>query len=136
MKIVLDTNVVLSAAWRDRLPERVVLHVATDPMCEWIVTEPILSEYASVLKRPKFNLPDDLMQRWTDLIEMRTIVIPLPKTATPTLRDPADAMFLAAAIAGEADFLITGDNDLLSLKLSITTRIISTAEFAAYLNIN
>jgi putative PIN family toxin of toxin-antitoxin system len=135
MKIVLDTNVLLSAAWRDRLPERVVLHVATDPMCEWIVTEPILSEYVSVLKRPKFNLPEDLMQRWTDLIEMRTIVIPLPITATPPLRDPADAMFLAAAIAGAADFLITGDNDLLSLKLTIMTRMISVAEFAPHVNI-
>jgi hypothetical protein len=38
MRIVLDTNVLLSAAWRDRLPEKVVLYVATHPDCEWIVT--------------------------------------------------------------------------------------------------
>jgi hypothetical protein len=41
MKILLDTNVVLSAAWRDRLPEKVVQHVATHGDCEWIVTAEI-----------------------------------------------------------------------------------------------
>src|SRR5436853_321216 len=112
MKIVLDTNILLSAAWRDRLPEIVVLYVATDPNCEWIVTAPIVSEYISVLQRPKFHLSGELLQRWSDLIEMRTIVIPTPDVATPRLRDPADAIFLAAAIASEVDFLITGDYDL------------------------
>jgi putative PIN family toxin of toxin-antitoxin system len=135
MKIVLDTNVLLSAAWRDRLPERVVLYVATTSDCEWIVTAPILSEYVAVLRRPKFNLPGELVQRWTDLVEMRTIMIPLPDVATSTLRDPADVMFLAAAMAGKADFLITGDNDLLNSSLSIPTRMISVADFAAQLNI-
>ena len=135
MKIVLDTNVLVSAAWRDRLPERVVLYIATSADCDWIVTAPILSEYVSVLKRPMFNLPGELLQQWAELVEMRTIVIPLPETVTPPLRDSSDAMFLAAAIVGEADFLITGDNDLLSAKLSITTRIISVADFATQVKI-
>jgi putative PIN family toxin of toxin-antitoxin system len=112
-----------------------VLHVATHPDCQWIVSAPILSEYVSVLKRPKFNLPSDVLQHWAELVELRTIVIPLPEIATPTLRDPTDAMFLAAAIAREADFLITGDNDLLSRTLSIPTRIISVAGFAAHIKI-
>jgi putative PIN family toxin of toxin-antitoxin system len=135
MKIVLDTNVLLSVAWRDGLPERVVRYVATHRDCEWLVTSPILSEHVSVLKRPKFNLPSELLQPWTDLVEMRTVVIPLPEAASLPLRDPADAMFLAAAIASEADFLITGDDDLLSAKLTIRTRILSVADFAAHVKI-
>src|SRR5689334_5713839 len=124
MKVVLDTNVLLSAAWRDRLPERVVLYVATNPQCDWIVTASILAEYVGVLRRPKFSLPDELVQRWANLIEMRTIVIPQPVLAAPPLRDQADVMFVAAAIAGDADYLITGDNDLLQAKLSIGTHVI------------
>jgi len=58
MKVVLDTNVLISAAWRDRLPERVVLYVATSPDCQWIVTESILAEYVGVLRRPKFNISE------------------------------------------------------------------------------
>jgi len=49
MKVLLDTNVLLSAAWRDRLPEKVILYVATSDTCQWIATEDILSEYADVL---------------------------------------------------------------------------------------
>jgi putative PIN family toxin of toxin-antitoxin system len=135
MKIVVDTNVLLSAAWRDRLPERVVLHVATSSNCEWIVTDPILAEYVAVLKRRKFNLPNELIERWTDLVEMRTTVISIPQIATPPLRDPGDAIFLAAAIAGEANYFITGDNDLLNAKLSISTQIVSAADFEVLLQI-
>jgi uncharacterized protein len=136
MKIVLDTNVLLSAAWRDRLPERVVLYIATDPQFEWLATQPILDEYLNVLKRPRFNLSSNVLQQWTTLIEMRTVVIPQPEISVPTLRDPADAIFLSAAIAGAADFLITGDNDLLSLTLSIRARIICVADFAAQAGIS
>jgi uncharacterized protein len=135
MKIVLDTNVLLSAAWRDRLPERVILHIATGPDCEWLATNPILDEYRAVLRRPRFNLPSELLQQWITLIEMRTVVIPAPHITTPSLRDPDDAVMLSAAIAGDADFLITGDKDLLSLSLSIRTRIITVADFAAQLGL-
>ena len=51
-------------------------------------------------------------------------------------RDPKDAIFLAAAVAASADFLITGDNDLLQAKASVTTRIVTVAEFAIELGIN
>lgn len=37
MKILVDTNVLLSAAWRDRLPEEVLLHIAASPDIEWVV---------------------------------------------------------------------------------------------------
>jgi predicted nucleic acid-binding protein len=66
---------------------------------------------------------------------MRTIVIPQPEAAAPPLRDAADAMFVAAAIAADADYLITGDNDLLQARLSIRTRVISVADFAAQFNL-
>ncbi|HEX3600001.1 MAG TPA: putative toxin-antitoxin system toxin component, PIN family [Lacipirellulaceae bacterium] len=133
MKIVLDTNVLLSAAWRDRLPERVVLYIATNSRCEWLATQPILDEYLAVLQRPRFKLSSEVLRQWATLIEMRTVVIPQPEISAPSLRDPTDAMFLAAAVAAEADFLITGDNDLLSLTLSINTRILSVADFAAHI---
>ena len=65
MKVLLDTNVLLSAAWRDRLPEKVVLHVATDSDIQWIATAEILREYVDVLRRPKFGLSEDVLQQWS-----------------------------------------------------------------------
>jgi putative PIN family toxin of toxin-antitoxin system len=128
MKIVLDTNVLLSAAWRDRLPEKVVLYVATDRDCQWIVTAAILKEYLEVLQRPKFGLPAALLQQWTELIEMRTLVVSTPAVDVSLLRDPKDAIFLAAAVGADADVLVTGDNDLLQAKASVATPVV---EFAA-----
>lgn len=44
MKVLVDTNVVLSAALRDRLPERVILHIATREEWIWLTTPDILDE--------------------------------------------------------------------------------------------
>jgi putative PIN family toxin of toxin-antitoxin system len=136
MKILLDTNVLLSAAWRDRLPEKVILHVATDRECHWIVTAPILQEYLEVLKRPKFALPPEHVQQWADLIEMRTLLMPTPSVDVRQLRDPKDAIFLAAAVATTADFLVTGDRDLLQAQFAGPTRILTVADFATAFNID
>ncbi len=48
MNVLIDTNVLLSAALRDKLPERVVLYVATRDDCQWLVTPEILAEYTDV----------------------------------------------------------------------------------------
>lgn len=62
MNVLIDTNVLLSAALRDRLPEQVVRYVATADDCRWIVTAEIVLEYVEVLKRPKFGLSPPLLQ--------------------------------------------------------------------------
>ena len=107
MNILVDTNVLLSAAPRDRLPERVVRHVATDPNCRWIVTAEILKEYVEVLDRPKFGLTAEILKQWIELVESRTIGVPTPSIQVSFPRDPNDAPFLAAAISSAADYLIT-----------------------------
>ncbi len=63
MNVLIDTNVLISAALRDRLPERVVLYVATRDDCRWLVTPEILAEYVDVLRRPKFGLPEDVLKQ-------------------------------------------------------------------------
>jgi putative PIN family toxin of toxin-antitoxin system len=135
MKVLLDTNVLLSAAWRDRLPEKVVQHVATASDCQWIVTAEILAEYVNVLRRPKFALTEAVVQQWAELVQMRTLLIPSPPDIANPPRDPKDTKFLAAAIAANADYLVTGDNDLLQASASVATRVVTVADFATALNI-
>lgn len=67
---------------------------------------------------------------------MRTLVIPLPLVDVTLSRDSKDAIFLAAAIAAGADYLVTGDNDLLQLHTAIATRIVTVADFAAAIGIH
>ena len=128
MRVLVDTNVLLSAALRDGLPERVVRHIALEDSFHWIVTQAILEEYKGVISRPKFALHAGILAEWTALLELRTILVSDPPSAVDFPRDPKDAIFLAAAIAAGADLLITGDADLLQAR--IETRIITPAMFA------
>jgi putative PIN family toxin of toxin-antitoxin system len=56
MRVVVDTNVVVSAILRDRNPEKAILHLVANPECEWVASEEILAEYREVLRRPRFGL--------------------------------------------------------------------------------
>lgn len=52
MNVLIDTNILLSAALRDKLPERVVLHVAGSDEFRWLVTPEILTEYTEYCAGP------------------------------------------------------------------------------------
>jgi putative PIN family toxin of toxin-antitoxin system len=136
MNVLVDSNVLISAALRDGLPERVVQYVATHDDCRWIATPEILDEYVMVLRRPKFHLSSEVLQDWTSLVRLRTITIPSPPIGLRLPRDPTDEIFLAAAVASQADYLITGDKDLLQSRLMLRTRILTPAEFAAEVGIS
>ncbi len=120
MIVVLDTNVSLSAALRDRLPERVVLFVATHSDLQWLVTTEILGEYVEVLHRPKFKFSAENRSRWLEVIRLRTVLANSPPAETSWLRAPKDEPFLAAATAHHADYLVTGDRDLLDVRASLS----------------
>jgi putative PIN family toxin of toxin-antitoxin system len=136
MNVLIDTNVVLSAALRDKLPERAVLFVATATDWRWLVTPEILTEYVDVLRRPKFGLDQQTVERWSELLGMRTVNIGNPPNSPDFPRDPRDAPFLAAALATSADFLVTGDKDLLSARDTVVTRIVTIAEFCTEFGIS
>ncbi|MBC6941015.1 MAG: PIN domain-containing protein, partial [Anaerolineae bacterium] len=49
MKVVIDTNVLVSAVWRDRNPETVILWILAQPNWQWMVSKEIMDEYKEVL---------------------------------------------------------------------------------------
>jgi putative PIN family toxin of toxin-antitoxin system len=130
MNALIDTNVILSAALRNRLPERVVLFVATHENWRWLVTPEINAEYLQVLRRPKFGLTLEMLSHWETLLNLRTVKVGSPPIVADFPRDPKDAPFLAAALDTRADLLITGDRDLLDARNLVPTRIVSVSEFA------
>ena len=130
MIVILDTNVLLSAALRDKLPERVVIFVASAPDCRWLATPQILDEYVEVLRRPKFGFDEEILAQWLSLLERCTLLECEPPSLPDMLRDPKDVPFLAAAVSGAADYLITGDRDLLDVRESLPIQVVTVAEFA------
>jgi uncharacterized protein len=128
MKVVVDTNVVISAALKDRDPEKVIMFIIGTADFQWFASAEILAEYLNVLERPKFALPAEIITRWRERLMSTIKLIDL----TPTVnfpRDPKDAKFLACALAVDAKYLLTGDKDLsIAQKISSTT-ILSVAQF-------
>jgi uncharacterized protein len=64
MKILIDTNVLMSAALCDKLPEQVVRWIATRDQFIWLATHEIINEYREVLARPKFHLDAEILAAW------------------------------------------------------------------------
>ena len=128
MRVVIDTNVVVSAALKDRVPEEVILFIFGHPEFDWIGTTEIVNEYNSVLSRKKIGLPQETIQKWADTFERRIIPVEVNKKIDFP-RDQKDAKFLACAISSNAKYLITGDKDFAdAYKVGVTT-VISVAEF-------
>ncbi|MEH2466656.1 putative toxin-antitoxin system toxin component, PIN family [Nostoc sp.] len=128
MKVIIDTNILVSAAIADKNPEAVILFVVANSDFEWVVSAEILAEYKEVLKRPRLNLTEAQHQRWVYLIDSVTTLIDVD-VEVDFPRDRKDAKFLACAIAAEADFLITGDIDFNEAQTLLNTTIISLSLF-------
>jgi len=128
MKVVIDTNIVISAILKNRIPEQIILFVAEQDDFEWLVSSDILAEYKAVIHRPKFKLPADIIQKWLMLFDLRTVYIDV-EIELDFPRDQKDAKFLACAIAGSANFLITGDKDFTEAPKILDTIIISISDF-------
>jgi len=108
LKIVLDTNVLVSALLRpDSLPAR-VLDLVLSRQVTLALDHRIFNEYQDVLFRPEFALPrnyvDDLLEfLWWSSEKVQAVTLPI------RLPDPNDVMFIEVAVAALAKALVTGN---------------------------
>lgn len=118
LRAVVDTNVLVSAAIlpTSRLGA-VFLYLRQNAFTPLYCAE-MLEELARVLARPrirvKYHVTDADIRAILDLILLRGELVE-PKERITVCRDPKDDIFLAVALAGSADVLVSGDDDLLSL---------------------
>jgi len=108
LRLVLDTNVVISAALRPAGLQRTVLLLAMTKPARWYVSDAILSEYREVLTRPEFKIPRGLRTQLLQLIRNRAHLI-RPECKFQAAADPDDNKFLECADVARADYLITGN---------------------------
>ncbi len=88
-----------------------------------------------MLAYPKFRLRnderEDLLSDYLPFCESVQVLNPPPPT--PPCRDPFDVPFLELALVGKADFLVTGDHDLLSLASDFPCPIVKADNFLKHL---
>jgi len=130
MRLVLDTNVVVSALLWDGNPRRLIRAGQWEGV-RLFTSAPLLAELTEVLLRPKFEKKiaasllsvDQLVDLYT---ELAALVRPtsLPRTAP----DPDDDVVIGTALSAKAHFLVTGDGPLLSVGGYEGGRIVSVSE--------
>jgi putative PIN family toxin of toxin-antitoxin system len=126
VKICLDSNVLVSAFATRGLAADALRVVLAEH--ELIVPAVVLEEVERVL-REKFQVAPSVLALARQVLESQTVV-PRPATVLPVaVRDPADAWVLASAVAGGADLLVTGDDDLLSIAAQAPLPILSPRAF-------
>ena len=128
MKVVLDTNVVVSALLNVYGPsaQTVFLWVAREfTVC---CDSRIFQEYKDVLFRPKFQFPPQSVEDFLSFIESEALWV-ISKPLTIRLIDQSDEIFLEAAVAGRADYLITGNLKHFPHAKYNNTQIVSPAKF-------
>jgi putative PIN family toxin of toxin-antitoxin system len=135
IRSVVDSNVFVSGTThKGGLPRR-LLRAWYDQRFEKLLSEPQHDELTDVFGRPKIVARYQLTQ--DELNELFTALAgaprpPLSPTIPLPVRDPKDEHLLAAAFGGEADYLISGDKDLLVLagdpRLG-KLKIVTVAEF-------
>lgn len=128
MNIVIDSNVLVSAALRDRDPEAVILFVLEQEDHQWIVSSEILQEYKTVLSRKRLGLSGAIQQRWFYLLDVLATLVEV-NIEIEFPRDQKDAKFIACALAADAEFFITGDKDFTEAQRLLSTTIVSVLQF-------
>ncbi len=108
MRIVLDTNVVVSAMLTARGTCAEIVELIRDDMLTVLLCDRIVDEYAAVLARPEFGFPAATVRR-----VLRSIIDGAefgPVTAIgPVLADPGDQVFVDLALSADADAIVTGN---------------------------
>ena len=127
LRLVIDTNVVVSAALKPGGLQRTVILLAMSRPARWYISDEIISEYAAVLSRPELKIRRSLRQQYLQLIRNSARFV-APSRLPPVTTDPADNIFVECADAARADYLITG-NQRHFPKFWKNTKIIGSREF-------
>ena len=126
MKVVLDTNVIVAAfATRGLCAE---LFEVCLIKCKIVLSEYILSEVAEKLVT-KIHLPQSIVEEILQFLKEHVQIVK-PEMIEPfILKDKKDIPIIGTALSGNAQFLITGDKELLSLREYRNIEILSPREF-------
>jgi len=108
MKVVIDTNVLVSANLSDEGLPAAILDLAANKTILMFVSPAVLAEYEAVLRRPRLNLSAAAVARSLAVIRnISRLVKPTRRLAEAA--DETDNRFLECAVSAGADYIITGN---------------------------
>lgn len=130
IRVVLDTNVIISSLLKEASAPAVILSLALGGQIQTCVTEEIFVEYTGVLARKKFQGFDQASVKKILLSIKRKSLWVSPSTRINAIKiDPEDNKFLECALEAKAHYLITGNRKHFPMVHYDKTRIISPGDF-------
>jgi putative PIN family toxin of toxin-antitoxin system len=131
MRVVIDTNIIVSA-YLGGILETVIVRWKSGEFT-LVVSDEIADEYFDVLKRPKFKIDRAEVDDFFALLFSRAEFVEPVESIAIIETDPTDNKFLEAAIAGQVDLIVSGDNHLLDLGVFREIPIITPRQFMDHL---
>ena len=122
MRIFLDTNVLVSAYTARGICADLLRHILAEH--ELLTGEVNLVELRGVL-RERFHASSTLIDAVESELRDETIIPQPSEPSSVPVRDPDDRWVLASAIVGNADLLVTGDQDLLAVAAEASVEIVT-----------
>lgn len=129
MKVVLDTNVLVSGIFFEASPAAQILNFWLEGKFQVFATPAILEEYRQVLERFSLLKAPVLEHDWASMLSKACHVLPDETSPRRISRDPADDKFIFCALHAGAEYLVSGDKDLKVLEGDFPFQIISLRNF-------
>lgn len=132
MKVVLDTNVFISGLMLPKSIPGKIIQAWSLAHFDLLLSEEMLQEIGKVLEYPKIKKRmgwnPKKISRFLLLLRFKSEIMDISKVSEKVPRDQKDNSVLGAYIAGHADYLVSGDQDLLELRERYS--ILSPKEFS------
>lgn len=129
LRLVIDTNVLVSAALKPAGLQRTVFLIAISKPARLYVSHPMLEEYNEVLARTELRIRKGLRLQLLQLIKNHSHTV-VPTRRLEATTDPDDNIFLECADAARADYLVTGNQKHFP-KFWKKTKIVTPREFVS-----
>lgn len=129
MRVVLDTNVVVSGLLPGGGPPAAILRLLPHGLFKPCFDERMLAEYHAILRRPRLRIRAELADKLFDDLARQGLFMHLVPPLPFRLPDRDDECFLETAAAVAADFLVTGNLKDFPPRLRAGVRVVSPREF-------
>jgi uncharacterized protein len=130
-KIILDTNVLVSALIQRSYPYFILYNFILENLVELCISDDLFAEYLEVISRPKFSkYPDFLSNAEFVLSQIESKATKFyPKEKIEVLQDKDDNKLLELASESHADFIITGNSNDFTMTDYRGTSVVSPKEY-------
>lgn len=129
MKVVLDTNVFISGIFWEGNSSSAIINAWRNGDFSLVSSHTIIEEFVRVLKNFKIKMDEEIIQKWQCMILENSIIVESLHKLEIVKADPSDDKFFEAAVAGNADYIVSQDRHLLQVRQYQNIQVLAPSEF-------